>query len=53
VRLISNQEFTIGTIADNHFMRLLLTNIILAFFIVTSFGQKTKSYDFMAAHPQA
>jgi hypothetical protein len=26
-------------------MRLLLTNIILAFFIVTSFGQKTKSYD--------
>ncbi len=26
-------------------MRLLLTNIILAFFIVTSFAQKTKSYD--------
>ena len=26
-------------------MRVLLTNIILAFFIVTSFGQKTKSYD--------
>ncbi|WP_349678604.1 FAD-dependent oxidoreductase, partial [Proteiniphilum sp. UBA5375] len=34
-----------GITSKKQTMRVLLTNIILAFFIVTSFGQKTDGYD--------